>query len=168
MTTLKSVPTDPPLTLILNIGHGVCLCLFWLWRQQIHQKKIMRYQSQYFASKSRISECDQNYKTRNTEPQIRTYGSSRTLHNPQVGTYGSSFGLPTGSGSGIGTGLGLNNQCVGSKPGPLACYPDLFLAVLLLENLNWISTLPNIQLSIISAHCKTVFFNSMATMYHLS
>jgi len=68
-----------------------------------------------------------NRKTRNTEPEIGTDGSSQTRQNPRVDGYGSGFGPPRRSGSGFGTVLEPNptvfpvgTRTAGGLPGPVA------------------------------------------------
>jgi len=55
-----------------------------------------------------MSECDHQYETRNTDPEIGTDGSSHTRRNPRVDGYGSGFGPPIVSGSGFWTVLEPN------------------------------------------------------------
>jgi hypothetical protein len=68
-----------------------------------------------------------NRKTRNTEPEIGTDGSSQTRQNPRVAGYGSGFGPPRRCGSGFWTVLAQNRtvfpvrtRTAGGLPGPVA------------------------------------------------
>jgi len=68
-----------------------------------------------------------NRKTRNTELEIGTNGSSQTRHNPQVDRYESGFGLSRRSGSGFWmvleqhrTVFAVSTQTEGRLPGPIA------------------------------------------------
>jgi len=68
-----------------------------------------------------------NRKTRNTEPEIGTDGSSQTRQDPRVDGYGSGFGPPRRCGSGFWMVLEPNltvypvqTQTAGGLPGPIA------------------------------------------------
>jgi len=82
-----------------------------------------------------------NRKTRNTEPQIGTDGSSQTRQNPQVDGYGSGFGPPRRCGSGFWTvlepnqtGFPVRTRTAGGLPGPVAN-----TATMTLFSISWIA-----------------------------
>jgi len=68
-----------------------------------------------------------NSKSRNTEQEVETEGSSQTRHNPQIDRYGSRFGPRWRSRSGFwtvlepnGTSILIRTRTAGGLPGPVA------------------------------------------------
>jgi len=74
-----------------------------------------------------------NRKTRNTEPEIATNGSTQTLQHQWIDRYRSRFGPPRGSNQGFWTVLEWIEPFLQSDPGQLAGFPDPVLTLIILH-----------------------------------
>jgi len=127
LLTLCWRSVDALLTLIVRMWLGSWVCLFCTSRRLISPKWTATYQCQYFTINSSISECDDEYDTRNAELEIGTEQCSETRRNTPVDGYRSGVGPPGVRGSGFWTVVERNRRVfavqtrtAGGLPGPVA------------------------------------------------
>jgi hypothetical protein len=91
----------------------------------------MTYQSDSFVVNSTISEWDNESESQNAEPEIKTNVSSLSWRNPQVYRSGCGLAHQESAGGVFGCVCNQTDAFLGSKPGPLADYPDPLLTLII-------------------------------------